>query len=94
MKRGIVKQVQFNIYLALFVSGILLFALISCNTTKKEKVQLTGKSTAHFDYFSYKGEDDFYFKNKLPDDVIFSTPFCRAGIPIQVSAPTEKITFW
>ena len=31
-------------------------------------------STALFDYFTYKGDDDFYKENPLPDDESFYNP--------------------
>lgn len=60
--------------LALLVSVIISIALV-CNASKNDKSHLVeGKSVALFDYFKYKGEDDFYISNPLPAENYFYNP--------------------
>lgn len=49
--------------------------LTSCNSMKKNQdIPVIRKSVALFDYFNYRGEDDFYASNPLPDDASFYNP--------------------
>ncbi len=50
--------------------------LISCKSPIKEsKPEFAADSlVAHFDYFTYKGEDDFYKENPLPGDDYYYNP--------------------
>ncbi len=61
----------FNFFLILCLST-------SCSKgsrTTEEKIKFTPKkSIAYFDYFTYKGEDDFYAENPLPGDEYFYNP--------------------
>ena len=38
---------------------------MSCSSKKEQQLPTIGKSVALFDYFSYKGNDDFYIANPL-----------------------------
>lgn len=59
---------------------LLLFAttfgfLGACNSVKGEsKLPVIGKSVALFDNFTYRGNDDFYKENQLPDEESFYNP--------------------
>lgn len=49
--------------------------LCSCSLSRaNEKTPVIKDSTALFDYFTYKGDDDFYKENPLPDDESFYNP--------------------
>lgn len=48
--------------------------LSSCNFRQKEAQPDVDKSVALFDYFFYKGEDNFYANNPLHDDHCFYNP--------------------
>lgn len=51
------------------------FSVTSCGSIKKgNDLPAIEKSTALFDYFNYKGEDDFYASHPLPDDASFYNP--------------------
>jgi len=59
----------------LILTNSLVF-LNSCDVfrAKETKPPITDNSQACFDYFSYKGEDDFYSKNPLPGEDYFYNP--------------------
>ena len=48
--------------------------MMSCNSKKEQQLPAIGKSVALFDYFSYKGNDDFYISNPLSDEDYFYNP--------------------
>ncbi|WP_238480323.1 glycoside hydrolase family 43 protein [Mangrovibacterium lignilyticum] len=72
MKKIISISILRGVVLLLGVSA----GLISCNSSiKANKVQFASDSlVAHFDYFTYKGEDDFYKENPLPGDDYYYNP--------------------
>ncbi|PTN09463.1 glycoside hydrolase family 43 protein [Mangrovibacterium marinum] len=72
MKKKISISILRGVVLLLGVST----GLISCNSSiKANKVQFASDSlVAHFDYFTYKGEDDFYKENPLPGDDYYYNP--------------------
>ena len=57
---------------AALVSACMLGAFSACQSG--EKLPEIGKGVALFDYFNYKGEDDFYKENPLPDASSFYNP--------------------
>lgn len=46
----------------------------SCSSKKEQQLPTIGKSVALFDYFSYKGNDDFYIANPLLGEDYFYNP--------------------
>ena len=69
------KKTSFAILSALLLSAGALGGLCSCSLSKaNEKLPVVKDSTALFDYFTYKGDDDFYKENPLPDDESFYNP--------------------
>lgn len=58
----------------------LLFVLSACSSSKPENLlnsappQNIGESVAHFDYFTYKGNDDYYNQNPLKGKADFYNP--------------------
>ena len=66
------KRSFFAILSALVVSAGTLGGFSSCNLSKANgNLPAVKDSTALFDYFTYKGNDDFYKENPLPDDESF-----------------------
>lgn len=68
------EKVKLNIakFLSVCVLGS---AAITCNSApKKQVIPVVGKSVALFDNFTYKGTDDFYASNPLPDESSFYNP--------------------
>ncbi len=59
----------------IFIIGIFLLQT-SCNSNSgKTLPELKSENlTAHFDYFTYKGDDDFYKENPLPGDDYYYNP--------------------
>lgn len=69
-KKRILRQ-----WSTILFSVCMIGVLTSCNSMKKNQdLPVIGKSVALFDHFNYKGEDDFYVSNPLPDDVSFYNP--------------------
>lgn len=68
------KKQFFKNQLALLLFAGVLGGMYSCNSSKEKKVPVIEKSTALFDNFTYKGDDDFYKENPLPDDESFYNP--------------------
>lgn len=69
------KRSFFAILSALLVSAGILGSFSSCNLSKANgNLPAVKDSTALFDYFTYKGDDDFYKENPLPDDESFYNP--------------------
>ena len=67
-----IKDLFFAILSALLVSAGILGSFSSCNLSKANgNLPAVKDSTALFDYFTYKGDDDFYKENPLPDDESF-----------------------
>lgn len=67
--------------LTILLSGVgILFLSLACTSSpKKGKLQsppptVIEKSTAYFDYFTYKGEDDYYKENPLSETNTFYNP--------------------
>lgn len=56
---------------SLLVMGL---AMTSCKTKKEQPLPVIGKSVALFDYFTYKGNDDFYISNPLSGEDYFYNP--------------------
>ena len=57
MKNTQVIQLMSIVRLSIFMLGI---TMMSCNSKKEQQLPAIGKSVALFDYFSYKGNDDFF----------------------------------
>lgn len=49
-------------------------AMTSCKSKKEQPLPVIGKSVALFDYFTYKGNDDFYISNPLSGEDYFYNP--------------------
>lgn len=49
-------------------------AMTSCKSKKEQPLPAIGKSVALFDYFTYKGNDDFYISNPLSGEDYFYNP--------------------
>lgn len=63
MKNTQVIQLMSIVRLSIFMLGI---TMMSCNSKKEQQLPAIGKSVALFDYFSYKGNDDFlYFQSSV-----------------------------
>ena len=71
MKNTQVIQLMSIVRLSIFMLGI---TMMSCNSKKEQQLSAIGKSVALFDYFSYKGNDDFYISNPLSDEDYFYNP--------------------
>ena len=71
MKNTQVIQLMSIVRLSIFMLGI---TMMSCNSKKEQQLPAIGKSVALFDYFSYKGNDDFYISNPLSDEDYFYNP--------------------
>lgn len=71
MKNTQVIQLMSIVWLSIFMLGI---TMISCNSKKEQQLPAIGKSVALFDYFSYKGNDDFYISNPLSGEDYFYNP--------------------
>ena len=71
MKNTQVIQLMSIVRLSIFMLGI---TMMSCNSKKGQQLPAIGKSVALFDYFSYKGNDDFYISNPLSDEDYFYNP--------------------
>ncbi|WP_346860590.1 glycoside hydrolase family 43 protein [uncultured Draconibacterium sp.] len=71
MKLKIGKQVLVGIILS-----VIILKFQSCNSASDfDKPQFVSDSmVAHFDYFTYKGDDDFYKENPLPADDYYYNP--------------------
>jgi alpha-N-arabinofuranosidase len=65
-------------YLLTGIAGLTCTLVIfACNDSSKEKEEVPRnreKSVAVFDYFNYKGEDDYYKNNPLPETGAFYNP--------------------
>jgi xylan 1,4-beta-xylosidase len=48
--------------------------LKSQNQDDMEELNAANRTSAYFDYFTYKGEDQFYVENPLPDEEYFYNP--------------------
>ncbi len=76
------KKRTISYLLSLLLLFIGLFSNCSYSNEAKEKGKdkettfpvLSGKSVAAFDYFNYKGEEDYYKENPLPDESSFYNP--------------------
>ena len=66
-----VIQLMSIVRLSIFMLGI---TMMSCNSKKEQQLPAIGKSVALFDYFSYKGNDDFYISNPLSGEDYFYNP--------------------
>ena len=88
MKNTQVIQLMSIVRLSIFMLGI---TMMSCNSKKEQQLPAIGKSVALFDYFSYKGNDDFYISNPLSGEDYFYNPICRDGILILVFVQMEKV---
>ncbi|PSK82735.1 glycoside hydrolase family 43 protein [Prolixibacter denitrificans] len=63
-------------YIYLGLISLCCFSLSGCSSGAKSKTVHFSKDrfVAHFDYFNYRGDDDFYKKNPLPGDDYFYNP--------------------
>lgn len=69
------KEKRFFNYLpVLLLSVCMAGGLGSCGSKRTEKLPQASEHTALFDYFNYRGEDDFYEQNALPDSSSFYNP--------------------
>ena len=68
------KTIPYTLIFSLFLSGIISGCSNFSGNNRKKKDPLPVRSTALFDYFSYKGEDDFYKENPLPGEDYFYNP--------------------
>ena len=69
------KEKRFFNYLStLLFSACLSGSLGSCGSNKPERLPEAKEHAALFDYFYYRGEDDFYEQNALPDSSSFYNP--------------------
>ena len=71
MKNTQVMQSMSIVWLSIFMLGI---TMMSCNSKKEQQLPTIGKFVALFDYFSYKGNDDFYISNPLSGEDYFYNP--------------------
>ena len=71
MKNTQVIQLMSIVWLSIFMLGI---TMMSCSSKKEQQLPAIGKSVALFDYFSYKGNDDFYISNPLSGEDYFYNP--------------------
>lgn len=64
------------IFYGVSLLAIFSFSFYSCDTSSQKKTnQLnTENHIAYFDYFTYKGDDDFFNNNKLPGNDYFYNP--------------------
>ena len=88
MKNTQVIQLMSIVRLSIFMLGI---TMMSCNSKKEQQLPAIGKSVALFDYFSYKGNDDFYISNPLSDEDYFYNPILPGCILILAFAQMEKV---
>lgn len=66
---------SFKILPVLLLFAVTCGLLSACNSVKGEsKLPVIGKSVALFDNFTYRGNDDFYKENQLPDEESFYNP--------------------
>lgn len=56
------------------VACLAVISLSNCNSDNKQTHGTFEKSTAYFDYFTYKGNDSFYASNPLPSEHHFYNP--------------------
>lgn len=89
MKNTQAMQLMSIVWLSAFMLGM---TVMSCNSKKEQQLPAIGKSVALFDYFSYKGNDDFIYPILYQVRTISTILFCRDGIPILVFAQMEKVT--
>ena len=71
MKNTQAMQLMSIVWLSAFMLGM---TVMSCNSKKEQQLPAIGKSVALFDYFSYKGNDDFYISNPLSGEDYFYNP--------------------
>lgn len=71
MKNTQVIQLMSIVWLSIFMLGI---TMMSCSSKKEQQLPAIGKSVPLFDYFSYKGNDDFYISNPLSGEDYFYNP--------------------
>ena len=73
-KKRLQRCLDFAPKLFILAGAITFFS--SCNSSVRSKSNQipTGKSVASFDFFNYKGEDDYYKNNALPDVESFYNP--------------------
>lgn len=75
MRNSFLRQ-NFIVFYKTLLIGVAITIGVSCNSIKKRQSSSipVSKSSACFDYFSYKGDDDFYRQNKLPAKDYFYNP--------------------
>lgn len=71
MKNTLILQSKSIALCSLCMLGMI---MMSCNSKRGQQLPTIGKSVALFDYFSYKGNDDFYISNPLSGDDYFYNP--------------------
>jgi alpha-N-arabinofuranosidase len=72
------RKLTWSVIVLTIVVYCLILTLSSCsfkNKAEEKQKSLSEKSGAFFDYFRYKGQDDFYKNNPLPGDNYFYNPF-------------------
>lgn len=86
------KKTSFAILSALLLSAGALGGLCSCSLSKaNEKLPVVKDSTALFDYFTYKGDDDFIRKIHCLMMSLFIILFYPAGIQTPVYVLMGKV---
>ncbi|GET21424.1 glycoside hydrolase family 43 protein [Prolixibacter denitrificans] len=70
------KKTALSVFHVLYLLAFLSISGSSCQTQSKDGVPkfATDSLVAHFDYFTYKGDDDFYKDNPLPGDDYYYNP--------------------
>lgn len=69
------KTPKLNGLQAVLMGCAALFLSCACSgNTKEPRPDVVEHSTAVFDYFNYKGQDEFYARNPLPDQESFYNP--------------------
>ncbi|WP_347840139.1 family 43 glycosylhydrolase [uncultured Draconibacterium sp.] len=71
MKRRALTQVLST---AFFLVGVLSFQSCTNSSYSNGNTFLSDSLVAHFDYFTYTGNDDFYRENPLPGEDYFYNP--------------------
>ena len=67
------KSISISVVTALMMTACTI-SLTSCSLKSGKELPPIGKSVALFDFFYYKGNDDFYKDNPLPDENCFYNP--------------------
>ena len=88
MKNTQVIQLMSIVWLSIFMLGI---TMMSCSSKKEQQLPAIGKSVALFDYFSYKGNDDFYISNPLSGEDYFYNPILPSDKHAREKVPLARV---